>query len=76
MNWARVSSIAVGVAVAMILVAYAPPIVTEPIYTAVAQVRANASASALLLKSIEQAELNKSEFQGATGSEVAGPTKK
>jgi hypothetical protein len=40
----------------MIIVAYAPPILTEPFYTAVAQIRANASAAASLLESMRSSE--------------------
>lgn len=56
MKWARVSSVCVGVATAMILVAYAPPVLTDPFSTAVAQIRANAAASALLLESVTSSE--------------------
>lgn len=43
MNWARVASTLTGIAVAMILVANAPPILVDPLVVALTQVRGNIS---------------------------------
>lgn len=43
MTWARLSSVCIAVAVAMILIANAPAILTDPIETAIAQIRVNAA---------------------------------
>lgn len=43
MTWARLSSVAIAVAVALILVANTPAVLTDPIETAIAQIRVNAA---------------------------------
>lgn len=43
MNWGRAGSILTAVAVAMILVANAPPILVDPLVVALTQVRGNIS---------------------------------
>ena len=45
MNWARVSSISIAVAVALVIIANAPAILMDPLYLAVAQIRVNAATS-------------------------------
>ena len=45
MNLGKVSSIFIAVAVALILIANAPAILVDPLFTAVAQIRANAATS-------------------------------
>ena len=41
MNWARVSSVGIVVAVALVIIANAPPVLTDPLALAVAQIRVN-----------------------------------
>ena len=41
MNWARVSSVGIAVAVALVIIANAPPVLTDPLALAVAQIRVN-----------------------------------
>ena len=43
MTWARVSSVGIAVAVALIIIANAPAVLTDPLYLAVAQIRVNAA---------------------------------
>jgi len=39
MDWAKAKSLAIGSAVATVLVVHVPPVVTDPLYRAVAQMR-------------------------------------
>ena len=43
MTWARVSSVGIAVAVALIIIANAPAVLTDPLFLAVAQIRVNAA---------------------------------
>jgi len=40
-NWAKVSSAAIAVAVALVIIANAPPVLTGPLAIAIAQIRSN-----------------------------------
>lgn len=42
MTWARVSSVGIALACALVIIAHAPAVLVEPLQTAVAQVRWNA----------------------------------
>jgi hypothetical protein len=42
-NWARLSSIGIAVAVALVIIANAPAVLTDPIALAIAQIRVNAA---------------------------------
>lgn len=43
MTWARVSSVGIALAVALVIIANAPAVLTDPLYLAVAQIRVNAA---------------------------------
>jgi hypothetical protein len=45
MTWARVSSVAIAVAVALILIVHLPAIVMDPLVTAFSQVRKNTASN-------------------------------
>jgi hypothetical protein len=47
MTWARVSSIGIAVACALIIIANAPAVLTDPLSLAIAQIRVNAATSEL-----------------------------
>jgi hypothetical protein len=44
-TWARVSSLCVAVAVALVIIANAPAVLTDTLQTAIAQIRVNAATS-------------------------------
>lgn len=46
MTWAKVSSIGIAVAVALVIIANAPAVLTDPLSLAIAQIRVNAATSA------------------------------
>jgi len=72
MTWARVSSIGIAVAVALVIIANAPAVLTDPLYMAVAQIRINAAKTPPPIISSEQYQQS---FTGATGEEVEAPKK-
>jgi hypothetical protein len=43
MTWARVSSFGIAIAVALIIIANAPAVLTDTLQTAIAQIRVNAA---------------------------------